>query len=119
MKIPFKMILPTLATAICFAFASGPSNNFIGTFGVPDADPAQIKLTINADQTFYYQEFSSANNKVAINGNWRFDGKKLILTDSEKNTHKFHNVWRFTENGNVAKSRSGLSFYRLCRIDVD
>jgi hypothetical protein len=30
---------------------------------------------------------------------------------------KFHKVWTILENGQVAKSRRGLTFYSLCKID--
>ena len=38
----------------------------------------------------------------------------LKNNNSEK---KFHDVWSFVENGHAAKSRKGLTIYRLCKID--
>jgi hypothetical protein len=38
----------------------------------------------------------------------------LIVTKIE---HKFHNVWTLDKNGKVAKSRKGLAFYSLSKID--
>ena len=98
------------------SFTNKNANEFIGTYGVSLSDPAQITLTINADHTFYYQDFSLADKKIAVKGNWIVKGHKVILQDNSSGM-KFHNVWSFVENGQVAKSRKGFSFYRLCRID--
>ncbi|WP_317899776.1 hypothetical protein [Aurantibacillus circumpalustris] len=96
------------------SFANEHSNEFIGTYGVSSSDPSQIKLTINSDHTFYYQDFSVSDKKIIMKGNWTLKGQKVILNgnNSEKN---FHHVWHFVENGQVAKSRKGLTFYRLCK----
>ena len=101
---------------IMSSFTDNFPDSFIGTFGVPDSDPAQIKLTINADHTFYYQDFSVADKKISIKGNWIQKGKKVTLINHDSKT-KFHQVWTFAENGQVARSRKGLTFYRLCRIE--
>lgn len=109
--------LTTLMTIIFLSsFAGNNSNEFIGTYGVSASDPSQIKLTINSDNTFYYQDFSIADKKIIIKGNWTLKGKKVFLKENSSKK-KFHNVWTFSENGQVAKSRKGLTFYRLCKID--
>lgn len=106
--------LTTLMTIIFLSsFTNKSSNEFIGTYGVSASDASQIKLIINADHTFYYQDFSISDKKIATKGSWTLRGNKVVL---KNNGLKFHNVWTFEKNGEVAKSRKGLSFYRLCKI---
>ena len=97
------------------SFKNRDSAVYIGTYGVSASDPACIKLSINADHSFYYQDFSVQHNKIVVNGNWSVSGKKIILTANGA-VKKFHNVWTFAENGDVAKSRKGLAFYRLSKL---
>ena len=108
--------LSTLITIVFLSsFASKNANKFIGTYGVSASDPSQIKLIINADNTFYYQDFSNPNKKLMINGSWTSKGKRVLLKDSNS-SKRFHHVWTISADGNVAKSRNGLLFYRLCKI---
>jgi len=116
MKTTFKTLA---ALALIFSLASFKDKGkreFIGTFGVAASDPAQIKLTINSDQTFYYQDFSDPNKKDVIQGTWTADGDKLKLKSNDADQN-FRSIWTITENGDVAKSRKGLSYYRLCKIN--
>jgi hypothetical protein len=109
--------LTTLMTIIFLSsFTDKNLNELIGTYAVSVSDPSQIKLTINPDNTFYYQDFSVLDKKIVITGNWTLKGKKVFLKDNSSN-RKFHNVWTILENGQVAKSHKGLTFYRLCKID--
>ena len=107
--------------AICFtlilmsSFSDKNATGFIGTYGVSPSDPSQIKLIINSDHTFYYQDFSVSDKKIRAKGNWTLKGSKLILKE-ENSKQRFHTVWTFLENGQVAKSRKGLCFYRLGKI---
>ncbi len=110
-------ILTVLATIILTSsFTDKYAHELIGTYGVSASDPAQIKLTINSDHTFYYQDLSIPDKKNVVTGNWTLKGKKLLLNDNNSGKN-FHNVWTFSEDGQVAKSRKGLTFYRLCKID--
>ena len=90
---------------------------YIGTYEVSESDPSQIKLTINRDHTFYYQDFSINDKKIVVKGTWTLQGKRIILhgSNSEK---KYHNVWTISEDGKVAKSRKGLTFYKICKISI-
>ncbi len=117
MKITIKFLTTLMTIIILSSFTGKNSNEIIGTYGVSASNPSQIKLTINSDNTFYYQDFSIADKKIIIKGNWILKGKKVILKNNSFNK-KFHNVWTIIDNGHVAKSRKGLTFYRLCKIDV-
>jgi hypothetical protein len=109
-----------LAISVTIVFLSSfieiNKNEIFGTYGVSNSDPSQIKLTINSDNTFYYQDFSMPENKIAESGNWSIKGKRVYLKSNKSNV-KFHNVWTISENGQVAKSNRGLTFYRLCKIN--
>lgn len=109
-------ILTALVTILLMSsFTNKNASEFIGTYGVSETDPARITLTINTDQTFSYEDLSVPDKKIVVKGNWTLKGQKVILHDHSTGI-KFHDVWSFEENGQIAKSRKGLSFYRLCKI---
>lgn len=110
------MMTTVMAIILLSSFTNKNSNEYIGVYAVSASNPSQIKLTINSDNTFHYQDFSVSENKIDVNGQWKLKGKKVILTSNNKNI-QFHNVWTFTENGKVAKSRKGLCYYRICKIE--
>jgi hypothetical protein len=111
-----KLLSALMTMILMSSFTNNKYNEFTGTYGVSSSDPAQIKLIINSDHTFYYQDFSHPGKKIVIHGNWITRGKKVILKDNASGKH-FHKVWTFVENGQIARSRKGLCFYRLCKID--
>lgn len=111
-----KILTALMTIFLMSSFTNKNASEFIGTYGVSESDPARITLTINADQTFSYQDLSVPDKKIAAKGNWTLKGQKVILHDQSTGI-KFHDTWTFEDNGQVAKSRKGLSFYRLCRID--
>ncbi len=111
-------ILTVIATFIMLSsFTSKGSDEFIGTYAVSLSDPSQIKLVINSDNTFYYQDFSMPDKKIVIHGTWTAKRGKVILKDNNSG-NKFHNIWTFVENGQIAKSHKGLTFYRLCKMEA-
>ena len=111
-----KILTAVMTIIVLSSFTNKNANEFIGTYGVSESDHSQITLTIHADHTFSYQDFSASDKIIAVEGKWTMKGQKVILQDTNSADTKFHNVWSFVENGQVAKSRKGLSFYRLCRI---
>lgn len=111
-----RLLTTLMAIILLSSFTDKNANEFIGTFGVSASDPAQIKLTINSDHTFYYQDFSISQNKIEVKGDWTSKGNKVTLKSNDPRV-KFHDVWSITNNGQVAKSHKGLSFYRLCKIE--
>lgn len=97
------------------SFTKNNADQFVGAYGVAESDPSQIKLIINADHTFYYQDFSIAEDKIVVEGNWTMNGNKVVLKNNGGEI-KFHDSWTFEKDGQIAKSRKDLSFYRLCKI---
>ena len=114
MKKIIKLFTTLTTIILMFSFTYTNNSEFIGTYGVCASDPAQIKLMINSDHTFYYQDFSISDKKIIAKGTWTLKGKKVVLSSSNP-AGKFHNVWTFEENGEVAKSRKGFTFYRLTK----
>lgn len=109
-----KTLTLLVTVLLMSSFTKRNIDDFIGTYGVSGSNPSQIKLIINSDHTFYYQDFSVSDKKIVTKGNWTLKGNKIVLKEKDI---KFHNVWTFDNNGSVAKSRKGLTFYRLCKID--
>jgi hypothetical protein len=58
MPTPLKLTLILSIFILSSFITTKTNNNFIGTFGVSAADPSQIKLSINADNTVTCQELS-------------------------------------------------------------
>lgn len=113
-----KKAIKSLVMVAVIIFLSSFKNvdGFIGKYGVSASDPAQIKLVINSDHTFYYQDFSVSSKKIVVNGTWTTKRGKVHLKDNRPG-NKFHNVWAFADNGQTAKSHKGLTFYRLAKIE--
>jgi hypothetical protein len=112
-----RLLTAGMAILLMSSFTNKNANKFIGTYGVSESDHSQITLTIQADHTFYYQDFSTPDKKIVVKGSWTLKGQKVILEDNSSGI-KFHDVWTFEKEGQVAKSRKGLSFYRLCKIEA-
>jgi hypothetical protein len=116
MKNAIKLLTILTLIISLSSFTGMDSTDYSGTYGVSSSDPSQIKLIIHADHSFYYQDLSIPAKKIVVNGSWTQTGKKLIL-HANGSEQKIHNVWTFEENGNVANSRKGLTFYRLAKIE--
>jgi hypothetical protein len=110
-----KLLVAGMTIILMSSFTNKNPDEFIGTYGVSSSDHSQITLTIHADHTFSYQDFSTPDKKIAVKGRWTLKGQKVILEDKSSDI-KFHDVWTFDDHGQVAKSRKGLSFYRLCKV---
>lgn len=110
-----KLITLFAAVAIITsAFTKSPKFDFVGTYGVSKNDPAQIKLVINQDHSFTYQDFS-VPNKINVSGSWELKGNTVVLKSSSNTS--FHNKWNFTKDGMKAKSRKGMCFYILGKLE--
>jgi hypothetical protein len=110
----FKTLTLFISVLLLSSFAKKHTDTIIGTYSTSIADPSQIKLIINSDHTFYYQDFSIAANRIKCSGIWEQRNAKVFLID-EKNKGKFHAVWTFQNNGEIAKSRKGFTFYSLTK----
>ncbi|MDP1803063.1 MAG: hypothetical protein Q8L81_17005 [Bacteroidota bacterium] len=115
MKNIIKIVVVVVLLITTSSFTNKIKYDFIGTYGVPDNDPAQIKLTLLDDHTFIYQDFSNPQKKIDVKGNWELKGKLVVLKD-HNSQYSFHNKWKFLKDGQVAKSRKGMTYYSLCRL---
>ena len=111
----FQLVFVLMTAILLSSFTNSNTSGFIGTYGVTSVNSSKVNLTINSDNTFYFQDFSDSENKIIAQGTWTLKGKKVVLEDLNSES-KFHDVWTFDETGNVAHSRKGLCFYRLCKI---
>lgn len=111
MKQVFKVSL-VLAIFASLSFTKAPEGYLTGTYGVSKNDPAKIELTLNEDHTFRYQDFSNPAKRIDVNGKWEVKGKFVILKNTTV-SGSFHNKWKISRDGVVAKSRKGLTFYTL------
>ncbi len=112
--IKISILLFVFTLSVAFTFKTNPS--CLGVYGVSKEDPSQIKLTLKEDNTFTYQDFSYSNNKIQTSGTWVQKGNKIILKSSESKL-KFHHVWTLSANGKQVKSRKGLCYYSLCKVE--
>ena len=103
----FAVILVALTS-----FTKHTSERFIGVFGVSENDPSEIELVLNEDQTYTYKDLSNPNNPINVFGKWIFKKDHFILLNKGSNA-SFHSKWKISNDGTVAKSRKGLSFYTL------
>lgn len=104
------MVLITLISS----FTASKSEPCIGVYGVSESDPSAIRLELQADNTFSYQDFSIPDAKVKVTGTWKQQGNQVRLQSTSD--QKFQDNWHLEKAGNAIKSRRGMTFLRLCRI---
>lgn len=111
-----KTIFPsTLIIGILFAissFTKPDETGLTGTYGVSENDPAQIELILNKDHTFTYQDLSNPDKNINVSGNWSFKNNQIILKD-DRSELSFNDKWKIINDGTIAKSRKGMTFYTL------
>lgn len=112
-----KTCLICIAAIPLLALPTKAQTNVIKTFGVSQADPSNIKLVLHADQTFTYQDFSHPAQKVKVSGTYTMRGAHLKLKASSAEKYAFHDRWKMVKQETAIKSRKGLTFYRLARLD--
>jgi len=112
--IKYSILLLVCTLSVAFTYKANPS--CLGVYGVSEEDPSHIQLTLKEDKTFSYQDFSDAKNKIQTSGTWVQKGNKIILKSSESQL-RFHHVWTLSDNGKQVKSRKGLCYYSLCKVE--
>ena len=112
-----KYVLTTLMAALFISlssFVQSIETEYSGVYGSSENDPTVIQLTLNKDKTFSYKDFSNPAKKINVTGNWALKNKHVHLIDFESE-YSFHSKWKILNEGNVAKSRKGLTFYTLSK----
>lgn len=97
------------------SFTESGTSNFVGTYGVSENNPAGIELVLNEDNTFTYKDFSNKAKPIDVGGKWELKNNKILLKNTSTNI-SFHNKWRITKDGKFAKSRKGLAYYSLLKL---
>lgn len=111
----------TIAMVAAFtaaSFATQAGEKVTGSYGVYKGDPSDIRLTLNDDHTFTYSYVYFGKPKrqnVTVAGKWAWKGGKVVL---HKENSLFHipKKWRFAKDGQVAKGRMGMCYYRICKV---
>lgn len=114
MKILKLIVLPILIATL-FSFETAKSG-FIGKFGTSYDNSQNLLLEVNNDFTFHYKDFTDSKNKIDVVGTWKEKGNKIVLTGKSKDSVKFHNEWKLTNNGKMLKAHLGLCFYTIARL---
>jgi len=112
-----KIIQSSLVLGILFmlsSFSHISEGDVIGTYGVSKSDPSGIELIINENNRFAYKDFSNPSKQIAVTGTWEFKNGHILLT-TDNSEIDFHNKWKIVQDGTVAKSRKGVSFYTLIK----
>ena len=112
-----KISLVGLSLMILQSFTMKTENTIIGTYGVSKNDPSGIELVINENHTFSYKDFSNPKKTINTTGTWKTSKGIVILTSTDF-TGTFHNKWKFTPDGHIAKSRKGMTYYTLCKAKI-
>lgn len=97
-------------------FSFAPADGFIGTYGVGPNNPSKIELTINEDHSFSYQDYSNPSKEIDVSGTWEIQSGKIVLMNYYS-LFSIHDKWKIEEHGMIAKSRKGMTFYTLHKMD--
>lgn len=104
--------LSLLIASLFFLLSTKFENKGISAvYGVGESNRAQIKLELNQDYTFYYQDFSRIDQPIKVKGKYCLNEEEIKLLSDHPN--RFHQNWKILKNGMVIKSRNKLAFYTL------
>lgn len=115
MKNALRSTILLLCVFMLASFSSKSESDVSGVYGVCGVEVTIVELSLNADHTYSYIDRSNSLAPIELTGTWEEKGNHIEL--SSNSDHKFHNKWKISNDGTVAKSRKGMSFYRLGRID--
>jgi hypothetical protein len=74
----------------------------------------KVQLVLEDDFSFHYKDLCNSK-KIDVSGTYEIDGNKVHLSATDKSA-SFHDTWKLLNNQQVAKSRKGLLFMRLCEM---
>lgn len=112
MKNTFKALAIFSAVWLGFTFSAIKQDGLSATYGVSEDNPAAIELVLNKDYSFTYQDLSASGEHIKVKGTYSFKNNKVTLNSSDAK-QKFHDKWKISSNGQVAKSRKGMTYYSL------
>ena len=112
MKSLKKYIVVSMVIGLSFSFSKVDKEGISQTYRVLEQEPSPVELKLNKDFTFQYTDYAIKEHNAIIRGTYLIKGRNVML-QAENSTIRFHDRWKISEDGNIAKSRKGLSFYRL------
>lgn len=116
MTILIKVLKVTLLLFVLMSFSMVSStSNFVGTYGVTPDNPNVIELTLKEDFSFTYKDFTNPQKKIDTQGKWTVKNG-VVLLKPQSSAFSFHHKWKINEDGTVAKSRKGMTFYTLMKL---
>lgn len=99
------------------AFKKAPGSIAAGAYGTCNCgvnNTRGILLQIKADHTFRYAD-KTISKSFDITGTWRERNGKVVLENYPAGV-QVHRTWTLAGNENCIKSRHGMDFRRLCRV---
>ena len=106
----------TILFFLSTAFRNDPKSGIEVTYGVCNAENPSVLLQLHEDLSFEYIDLSSGDKPIKVFGHYKWV-KNSIQLETTDTTISFHHKWKLSEEGKVAKSRKGLSYYRLVKVD--
>ncbi|MFZ6052586.1 hypothetical protein [Halocola ammonii] len=116
MKNVLKFSMAAFAIALSVAFTTTSNDGLEITYGVSEDDPSQIELQLNSNFEFTYQDFSDPNQKIMTAGTYTLD-KNTVVLSAKSDVIKFHDKWKLSDDMKTAKSRKGMTFYTLMKVE--
>jgi len=118
-----KLIIAALAVFMLMSFSRSKTLNMLtGTYSTcgcenPIDGEKKFGLTLNADNTFHYFDYTNPIEKIDVNGNWILS-KNIISLKNYSSAFKIEQQWKVEKNGKCIKSRMGLKFTRICNVEA-
>lgn len=116
MKTRYYFLIALTILLSSFRNVTNQKSDFIGTYGNPSKNETGIRLKLNEDQSFLYEDYSNSENPLIIKGEWIVLKNKATLIVYEK-PNGFATRWSLDKEGEAIKGRSKLCWYRLCKIN--
>ena len=91
-----------------------------GTYGVCDYEkllPITLQLALNKDSSFHFVDRTNAAKPIDVTGTWELKDKTITLKNYTS-ARPIHNKWKLDGNTGCIKSRKGMTYYRICNVNV-
>lgn len=114
-----KKIIASLLFSLIFTaglLAQTKNKQTASSYGVKGSEISTIKLDLYKDGSFDYINRSNPEKQVSLTGKYEKSGQKILLKADQANAN-FIDRWKISDDGEAIKSRKGLAWYRLCKLE--